>query len=522
MSKNKVGIYRRLSREDEKAGESASIEHQGVILRSFVEERGWEIVEDYVDDGYSGTNFDRPGVRRMLEDAKAGKIDTIIVKDLSRFGRNYIQVGQYIDYIFPAYGIRFIALSDNIDTADRGGTAMDMMPIMNVFNEWHAANTSKKIRSVLEASRRSGKYTNWSYPYGYRAGKDENRTAVIDKEAAANVRRIFDLRLQGNSARTIAKILSAEGIPNPSAYYTKLDGGKSDRRCSPLWVPKTVRWILSNPTYLGYTVQHKTTRISYKNHKVISLPESEWIINENGHEPIVSREAWDRVQSTYKGVRGRADKTNKVHTLSGLLVCPDCGKKLKFKSASNNNDSYFCRTYIDLGKKYCSSHRIAEKLLEKVVSADIRSFTKNFVIDEEKAKERFIKERAENYGQSRLIAEKRLKENKLRLAELEKLIQTAFEEKVLKSMPEKVCQSLIEKYRAEIKILLDATDELELRLNEENESDESAEEYVKIFKNYFYGESFTREMCLQLIDYVTVGERSEENGEREIHIYYKF
>ena len=174
----------RLSRDDEKAGESMSIENQRVILKKYAEENGGIVVDEYIDDGWSGTDFDRPAVKRLLDDAKDGKIDTIVVKDLSRFGRNYIQVGQYIDYIFPAYGIRFIidyifpaygirfiALSDNVDTADRTSAGMDMMPIMNVFNEWHAANTSKKIRAVLEANWKQGKYTNWAYPYGYKAGR---------------------------------------------------------------------------------------------------------------------------------------------------------------------------------------------------------------------------------------------------------------------------------------------------------------------------------------------------------------
>ena len=180
---SRTALYLRLSRDDEKAG-------QRIILRKFAEENGGTIVDEYIDDGWSGTDFERPGVKRLLDDAKDGKIDTIVVKDLSRFGRNYIQVGQYIDYIFPAYGIRFIALADNVDTADRTSAGMDMMPIMNVFNEWHAANTSKKIRAVLEAKWQAGRYTNWAYPYGYKAGTDENRTAVIDEEAAKTVRRI--------------------------------------------------------------------------------------------------------------------------------------------------------------------------------------------------------------------------------------------------------------------------------------------------------------------------------------------
>ena len=267
----------RLSRDDEKAGESTSIEHQRIILQKYVAQQGGTIVDEYIDDGWSGTNFDRPAVKKMLEDAQTGKIDTIVVKDLSRFGRNYIQVGQYIDYIFPAYGIRFIAINDNVDTADRSSTAMDMMPIMNVFNEWHAANTSKKIRAVIEANQRAGKYTSSVYPYGYKAGTDENRTAVIDEEAAEVVKRIFNLRIEGNSARTIAKILTDEGVANPATHFTRLDGKKADKQISPYWCAKTVCWILNNQTYLGNTVQHKTTSVSYKNHKIISIPESERI-----------------------------------------------------------------------------------------------------------------------------------------------------------------------------------------------------------------------------------------------------
>ena len=519
---NKTGLYKRLSKEDEKAGESMSIEHQGILLRQYAEEHGFNVVDEYADDGYSGTNFDRPDMQRLLDDAKSGKIDTIIVKDLSRFGRNYIEVGQYIDYIFPAYGIRFIAINDNVDTADRTSTAMDMMPIMNVFNEWHAANTSKKIRAVLESSQRSGKYTNWNYPYGYRAGDDESRTAVIDEEAAAVIRRIYDLRLQGHSARTIARILTDEGIPNPATYYTKLDGGKWNRPCKPYWNPETIRWILSNPTYIGHTIQHKTTRVSYKNHKVVQIPESEWIINENAHEPIISKEIWDKVQTTYEGKRGRSDKSNVVHPLSGLVVCPNCGKKLKFKSAKDVHNCFVCRTYVDLGKKYCTSHHITEQLLEALVLDDIHSLLEEVEIDETKVKERFLRERSKHTEQSRYSDEKQLKANKNRLVELDKLIQIAFEERVLGKMPESVCISLCEKYQAEKESVQRTIGEIEKRLAESNKDDEDAEEYIRRLKCYGKGESLTREMCLQLIDYIAVGEKVADNVEREIDIHYKF
>ena len=512
----------RLSRDDDKAGESMSIENQRIILRKYVEERGGHIVDEYIDDGWSGTNFERPDVKRLLDDVQSGKIDTIIVKDLSRFGRNYIQVGQYIDYIFPAYGIRFIALNDNVDTADRSSTAMDMMPIMNVFNEWYAANTSKKIRAVFESKQRSGKYTNWNYPYGYKAGNDDCRTAVIDEEAAEVVRRIYDLRLQGMSARTIARILTGERIPNPATYFTTLGGKKSNRPCSPFWAPKTVRWILSNPTYLGHTIQHKTTRVSYKNHKIINVPESDWIINENAHEPIITKTIWDKVQATYKGTRGRYDKTGAVHPLSGLLVCPDCGKKLKLKSAKDIHNCFVCRTYVNLGKMYCSSHHITERQLERLVLDDIHSLLQLVEIDEEKAKERFMRERSKHNEQNRYSDEKQLKAYKSRLVELDKLIQTAFEERVLKSMPESVCISLCEKYQAERESVLTGIKELEKRLSKTNKDDYEAEEYIRRLKQYGYGESLTREMCLQLIDFITVGEKVEGKQERKINIYYKF
>lgn len=517
----KIAIYMRLSRDDDKVGESMSIDRQRMILREYAEEHGGVIVGEYIDDGWSGTNFDRPDVQRMLDDAKSGKIDTVIVKDLSRFGRNYIQVGQYIDYIFPACGIRFIALNDNVDTADRSSAAMDMMPIMNVFNEWHAANTSKKIRAVLEASQRSGKYTNWNYPYGYKAGDDENRTAVIDEQAAAVVRRIYDMRLRGDSARTIARILSDEGIPNPATYYTKLDGGKSDRRCSTLWAPKTVRWILSNPVYIGRTVQHKTTRVSYKNHRVVNVPESEWIINENAHEPIVGADVWNKVQETYGGVRGRADKADRVHPLSGLLVCPDCGKKLKLKSTKSGEYCFVCRTYTDLGKKYCSSHHITEKLLESVVLDDIRSLLKETNIDGEKIGERFSAEAAKRAEQNRYADEKQLKAHRIRLTELDKLIQSAFEERVLGKMPESVCIGLCEKYQEEKQRLQKTVNEYEYKLDERSKKHDGADEYIRKIERYVNGESLTREMCLQLIEYITVDERPTDGDPREIGIHYK-
>lgn len=239
-----AGIYVRLSQEDMRAGESLSIENQKLILTKYVAEQGWNLIDTYVDDGYSGTDFNRPAVTRLLDDAKMGKINLIIVKDLSRFGRNYIQVGQYIDYIFPTYNIRFIALNDNVDTLNANSTAMDMMPIMNVFNEWHAANTSKKIKAVIEANCKAGKYRATNAPYGYVKGNDENRLPVPDEPAASVVRRMFEMRSQGISPRHIADMLNEEKILTPSDYLYAKQGKPNPRKTTHLWCAERVRKML--------------------------------------------------------------------------------------------------------------------------------------------------------------------------------------------------------------------------------------------------------------------------------------
>ena len=241
-----AGLYYRLSQEDERQGESVSIDNQRTILRKYAEERGFEIHDEYIDDGVSGTTFQRPEVQRLLDDAKTGVINTIIVKDLSRFGRNYIEVGQYVDYVFPAFGIRFIAIQDNVDTENRDSGAMEMMPIMNVFNEWHAANTSKKIRAVKRTHALEGKFSGSRTPYGYLKGTDEKRTFVIDEETAPVVKRIFEMYASGISPQRIAEIFNEEDIPSAGRIAFLRSGRKYNNNEHPYWEQATIRPILKN------------------------------------------------------------------------------------------------------------------------------------------------------------------------------------------------------------------------------------------------------------------------------------
>ena len=527
-----AGIYVRLSKDDERAGESLSIENQKLILTKYVAEQGWNIVDIYVDDGYSGTSFDRPAVTRLLEDAKAGKINLIIVKDLSRFGRNYIQVGQYIDYIFPTYNIRFIALNDNVDTANKDTTAMDMLPIMNVFNEWHAANTSKKIKAVIEANCKAGKYRTTFAPYGYFKGDDENHLPVVDEPAASVVRRIFQMRSQGISPRHIADTLNNEGVPIASDYLYAKMGKPNPRRTSHLWCAERIRAMLNNPTYLGHLVQMKTTTVSYKNHKNVKKAPSEWIIVENTHEPLVSQEIWDKCREMEASVsQGKKTKTGFVAALSGLMFCADCGEKMRLGWNNTTNGSkkkprkyvrhnFNCGRYNRHGKIACKSHYIKMKDMNALVLADIRSMAALVVEDENEARRQFLAHKEKQNAHQTEAEQKRLHEGKTRLADLEALIPSIYEDKVLGKIPEAVCVNLLEKYQAEQRALSAEVKALEARLSAVKRDEQDVEEFIRRLKKYTDVQELTREIALELIEYITVDEYAADRP-RDIHIYYK-
>ena len=527
-----VGIYVRLSKDDLRAGESLSIENQKLILTKYVQEQGWNIIDTYVDDGYSGTSFERPGVKQLLEDAQNGKINLIIVKDLSRFGRNYIQVGQYIDYIFPMHNVRFIALNDNVDTINQNSTAMDMMPIMNVFNEWHAANTSKKIKSVIEANAKAGKYRTTYAPYGYVKGDDENKLPVVDEPAASVVRRIFEMRSQGISPRHIADKLNEEGILTASDYLYAKIGKPNPRHTSHLWCAERIRTLVNNPTYLGHLAQMRTTTVSYKNHKTVKKDESDWIIIENTHEPLVTQEMWDKCREMEESVsQGKRTKTGFVAALSGLMFCADCGEKMRLGWNNTTNGSkkkprkymrhnFNCGKYNRHGKIACTSHYIKMKDIDALVLADIRSMAALVIEDENAARQQFLSKKEQLNSRQTAEEHKRLREGRFRLNELETLIPSIYEDKVLGKIPEDVCVKLLEKYQIEQKALSEEVSQLEEKLNAVKQDEHDVEEFIKRLKKYTDVQELTREMCLELIEYITIDAYQDEKP-RDIHIYYK-
>lgn len=519
-----VGMYLRLSKDDERSGESLSIENQRKVLTNYINEQGWTLYDEYVDDGYSGTSFERPGVQRLLEDAKSGKINLIICKDMSRFGRNYIAVGQYVDYIFPMYNIRFIALTDNIDTANNNSASMEMLPIVNVFNEWYAANTSKKLRAVIETNAKAGKYKTTFAAYGYDKGDNENRTPVIDPETAPIVRRIFEMRASGANLRKIAMALNDDGILSPADYHYTKAGKATPLYSHHLWSTQAVKRILHNPIYIGTLARMKMTTVSYKNHKVIKRDESDWIIHENNHEAIISKELWDKVREQEDSVStGKSTKTGEVKPLSGMCYCSTCGTKMKFTSSMTGKtpQNYTCGLYARFGKQYCATHFITLKALESVVLADIQRQI-DFVTNDSKAKEKYLARKRGLNNLQENADRKRLQDITKRLDELDRLIETAYEDRALGRVSEKVCIPLLEKYQAEKDTLTAEYDELHQRTQTEQQDEADVDEYIRRLRSYAEAEQLTRQMALELIEYITIDENpNDKKAVRDIHVYYK-
>jgi len=534
IQNRKAGLYYRLSQEDERAGESLSIENQKKILEKYARENGFEIIDEYIDDGWSGTNFNRPGVQRLLEDAKNGRINTIIVKDLSRFGRNYIEVGQYTDYLFPTYNIRFIAVGDNVDSAVTENTGMDMTPIMNVFNEWHAANTSKKIRAVIEANAKEGIYRCTYAPYGYIKGTDAKRLPVIDPEAAAYVRRIFEMRASGISPNRIAQTFNDESILPPADYKEAKFGIPNTRKSHHLWSSAVVKQIVTNPIYLGHLVQQKTKKISYKNKKIVKNDPEDMVWVYGTHEPIVTQELWDKCREMEASVsQGKKDKTGYVNPLSGLVYCADCGNKMyiKFNNTRHQRggdriyyrENFSCGAYSKFGERACTSHYIQIKILSQLVLADIRSKMNLVLADEKRARAEFLS-RSEQQNAAEANADRRkLTQSTRRLAELDKLIGSVYEDKVLGKIPEEVCIGLLEKYQSEKTALTETVAALERKAQTVRDDAANADEFIRRLKAYMEIPELTRQMCLELIEFITVDKcpGKYSKAPREIHIYYK-
>ena len=376
-----VGIYCRLSNDDERDGESVSIENQKLLLQSYVRQRGWNEIAVYCDDGYSGTNFDRPGVKRLIEDAKAKKNQPHSGKrPIALWGVTTSSSDSTRTTCSPRWAAVFIALNNGIDTmSDNGST--DVMCFLNLFNEFYSRDTSKKVKAVKRACAESGKFMGTYPAYGYKRDPEDKHHLVIDEETAPMVRRIFAMRAAGTGFRAIAVTLNEEGVLPPGALYYQRKGRSDPRNVNHKWAETTVKALIRSEVYIGNMVQGKTGTLSYKSRKLINKPEEEWIRVEGTHEPIISREVWDTVVSIDKKKVRKTPPTDGIRSIfTGLVYCADCGFKMRnhierftYKDGTPGRySSFICGNYARSGKSACTIHSIYENVLEELVLTDIR------------------------------------------------------------------------------------------------------------------------------------------------------
>lgn len=536
----RAGLYCRLSVDDANnsakaknyipADESVSIENQQEMLSKFVMLNGWVEVKTYVDDGFSGGNFQRPGFLEMLEDARKGVINLILVKDLSRLGRDYVEVGRYTDVIFPNLGCRFVSVLDCLDSE---GDNTDMLHFRALMNDYHLRDLSGKIKSVLHSKKSSGQFISAYAPYGYRKSADDKHKLVIDEYAAGVVRRIYEMRLAGTAYGQIVAALNREGIPSPSVYWHQING-KVECKVAQLWSYATVKNLLHSEVYKGTLVMNYSGSRSYKDKTKIDKPESEWIRHETLHEAIVTVEMWEAVQKINQAASlrsvGRQEPTSKL--FSGKLVCADCKSSLNADTETHRRKngtlkryvSYFCGTYGRSGRSVCSWHRIYEKTLEQLVTAEIKAQAQAITLDEAAVVNR-LKHRIADYDEQRLASTKQeITKLRRRVQELEAMTAKLYEDKYSGAISENTFMVLIQKNEQE---RLSKTERLDALLSEVDEAEKETaaiHDWAAIIRKYLDISELDRTIIDELIDHIEIGERTVVDGQRrqDIKVFYRF
>lgn len=522
-----TALYCRLSVEDIKddknnkrrnIDESNSISNQKQILSDYAKKHGYTNTMFFVDDGISGTSFDRSDFNRMQRMVEEGKIGTIIVKDLSRFGREHIEGGRLAEIVYPTLGVTFISIHENVNTST--GEGMEMMPFYNIFNEWYAAQTSKKIRAVWQSKADNGKRISSTVPYGYVRDAEDKEKWLIDEPAAAVVRKIYELCLAGRGPSQIARQLESERVLVPSAYYESV--GRKHSQKVPLnpynWDQATVVGILENRQYTGCAVNFKSTTVSYKVHKIIHNAVEDYQIIPNMQEPIISEDVWLRVQELRKN-RRRNTATGRTSLFSGLVFCPDCGAKLHFcaaKSLKPNQEFFRCANYKD-GRGTCKIHYIRNVALEKIVLEAISDMA-DFVRCHESiflymiAKKNKAMQKAEFERLKKTVAN-----SKVRLGELDKLMAKLYEDNVLGRVTDDFFQMMMKNYEREQKELTMAVADGEQVLQSSEQKSADTRLLIRTFREMTDIKELTPIIVNKLIERIEVHNNDKSSG----HCYVK-
>ena len=524
-----TALYPRLSHEDELQGESNSISNQKRILETYAKQNGFTNLRWYTDDGFSGANFQRPGFQAMLADIEAGKVGTVIVKDMSRLGRNYLQVGFYTEMLFPQKGVRFIAVNDNVDSAN-GGMDNDFTPLRNLFNEWLVRDTSKKIKAVKRAKGMSGKPVTSKPVYGYLMDKDENY--IVDEEAAPVVRQIYQLCLAGNGPTKIARMLTEQQIPTPGTLEYRRTG--STRRYHPgyecKWATNTVVHLLENREYTGCLVNFKTEKPSYKLKHSIENPPEKQAVFENHHEPIIDRETWERVQELRKQ-RKRPNRYDEVGLFSGILFCADCGSVMyqqRYQTDKRKQDCYICGSYKKRTAD-CTAHFIRTDLLTAGVLSNLRKVTSYAAKHEARFMKLLIEQNEDGDRRRNAAKKKELEAAEKRIAELSAIFKRLYEDSVTGRISDERFTELSADYEAEQKELKERAARLREELSKAQEATANAEKFMNVVRRHTTIEELTPTLLREFVEKIVVHESVALDGKRrgklrrqEIEIYYSF
>ncbi len=527
-----TALYMRLSRDDESFGDSVSIETQRTILRRFAEENNLHVVGEYIDDGWSGTNFDRPNFQRMMQDVEAGKINCIASKDLSRFGREHIMMDYYLEFVFPEKGIRYIAVSDNEDT-EKG--LSDFVPFKNLFNEWFAKDTSRKVKNSLHAKFLAGERTFAYAPLGYKRDPEVKNRLVIDEEMRWIVEKIFDLAFHGVGAAKITNILVDEQVPTPGwLNYTRYGTFANIYADAPekkryAWTVAQVKSIVKNETYIGNSVHGIQTNISYKNKKKIRKPPEEWLRIENTHEAIISKEVFEQVQEQIAS-RRRKMKTATTQIFSGLMKCADCGWSMSYGTNNSNSKPfhYFvCTNYRQHGPKHCdcTAHYIRYDTLYAYVLSCLQYWSAQSDMGEEHLKGQLLHANDREQQRMARAREAELKRAQKRQKELDRLFAKLYEDWAAERITEYNFNALSEKYQTEQEEVLAKVERLQAELATEQQTVVNIDQWIGLIQQYTYPEELTAEMLNALIEKIVVHEKTiGEDGEKEqtVDIYYRF
>lgn len=512
-----AALYMRLSKDDDRTLESASISTQRKMLRAYAREHGYEVFGEYIDDGYSGTNFNRPEWERLLKDIEAKQVNLIIIKDLSRLGRDYIMTGQLTELYFPSKKVRCIAINDGYDS---DCPYNDIAPFKNMVNEMYARDTSKKIRSAFQTKIKEGAFIGNFAPYGYIKDPNDKNHLIIDPVTAPVVREIFLRAENGESPFKIAKGLNERKVETPLQYriMTHPHLKKDEASKAPLWTSGTICKMLSNEVYLGHIVQGKTMKLSFKSHMTLSQPRNEWIVVKNKHEAIVNQEIYDHV-SKRSIPRKKHEKSEFHNIFSGLVICKDCQRKMSVTGNHKRTNSHelVCSGYKQFGKKTCTSHKISYETLYEVVSEEIKRLLD---LTEKRQEELFNALKKIKSTSCQKEPAKALDVLKKRDREIDRIISQLYEDKVnQKITEERFCQMLssLEQEQKGIKYKLKKA---EPESAPQHEGEQTKQELDRLLKEVSGGQEMTSQLLFTFIEKIEVGER-DSNGSQTVRIAFK-